>query len=115
MLSTPAERLLDDLFQLSGVEAVLLIDGEGLCTETRPHDLIVGAERRGLLGALSAEAALDTEYEVLVASYEGGGCLISPLDGGRSLCAITGIKANVGAVRKGLIDTTARLRPLIGR
>ena len=114
MLSTPAERLLDDLYEIGGVHAVLLIDREGLCTSTRPLDLVVGAERSGLLSALSREATLDTEFEVIVTTFEGGGCLLSPLNEGRSLCVITDVRTNLGAVRKGLISISARLRPLIG-
>ena len=114
MLSTPAERLLDDLHEMAGVKAVLLIDREGLCTSTRPHDLIVGVERSGLIAALSTEATLNTGFEIIVTTFEGGGCLISPLNDGRSLCAIVEVKTNLGSVRNGLIDISARLRPLMG-
>ncbi|HJN56214.1 MAG TPA: hypothetical protein QF646_07515 [Candidatus Poseidoniales archaeon] len=114
MLSTPAERLLDDLHGMRGVHAVLLIDREGLCTSTRPYDFVVGAERSGLLSALSAEATLNAEYDVIVTTFDGGGCLLAPLNEGRSLCVITEVNINLGAVRKGLIEISARLRPLMG-
>lgn len=114
MLSTPAERLLDDLYEVKGVHAVILIDAEGLCTSTRPHDLVVGAERSGLLSSLSSEANLDADFEIIVTAFEGGSCLLSPISEGRSLCAITEANMNLGAARKGLIDVSARLRPLLG-
>ena len=114
MLSTPAERLLDDLYDIKGVHAVVLIDAEGLCTSTRPHDLVVGAERSGLLSSLSVEASLNADFEIIVTAFEGGSCLLSPISDGTFLCAITEANTNLGAARKGLIDISVRLRPLLG-